>query len=162
MQFEISDEAAVVFASAFYQQLAAGSAVDASVAAARLAMFAERSDQIEWGTPVLFMRVRDGQIFDFAGRGPSAAPAGDSSVRPSALGVGTPSIHSLRGDERGSERGRSPDLLQGPRTSTHRTSWPDRGLPTAWRPEARERHDRLVAERTGEPHLIYRDVQACR
>ena len=64
MQFEISDEAAIVFASGFYQPLAAGLPVDASLAAARLAMLAERSDDIEWGTPVLFMRVPDGRIFD--------------------------------------------------------------------------------------------------
>jgi hypothetical protein len=38
--------------------------VDASLAAARLAIFAENSDDIEWGTPVLFMRVADGRIFD--------------------------------------------------------------------------------------------------
>ena len=67
MQFEISDEAAIVFGDGFYQPLAAGSPVDASLAAARLAMLAERSDDIEWGTPVLFMRVPDGRIFDFGG-----------------------------------------------------------------------------------------------
>ncbi len=60
MQFEISDEAAIVFAQAFYQRLAAGSPVDASLAAARIAMLAERSDDIEWGTPVLFMRGAGG------------------------------------------------------------------------------------------------------
>ena len=64
MQFEISDEAAIVFAGGFYEPLAAGAPVDASLAAARLAMLAERSDDIEWGTPVLFMRVPDGRIFD--------------------------------------------------------------------------------------------------
>ena len=69
MQFEISDEAAIVFARGFYEPLAAGSPVDASLAAARLAMLAERSDDIEWGTPVLFMRVADGRIFDH-GDGP--------------------------------------------------------------------------------------------
>ena len=68
MQFEISDEAAIVFGGGFYQPLAAGSPVDASLAAARLAMLAERSDDIEWGTPVLFMRVPDGRIFDFGGQ----------------------------------------------------------------------------------------------
>ena len=64
MQFEISDEAAIVFAGGFYEPLAGGAPVDASLAAARLAMLAERSDDIEWGTPVLFMRVPDGRIFD--------------------------------------------------------------------------------------------------
>jgi CHAT domain len=64
MQFEISDEAAIVFAGGFYRPLAAGLPVDTSLAAARLAMLAERSDDIEWGTPVLFMRVPDGRLFD--------------------------------------------------------------------------------------------------
>jgi CHAT domain len=64
MQFEITDVAAVVFAEGFYHALASGSPVDASLAAARLAIFAERSDDIEWGTPVLFMRVADGRIFN--------------------------------------------------------------------------------------------------
>jgi hypothetical protein len=64
MQFEISDEAAIVFSRGFYEPLAAGSPVDESLGAARLAMLAERGDDIEWGTPVLFMRVADGRIFD--------------------------------------------------------------------------------------------------
>ena len=67
MQSEISDEAAISFASGFYEALAAGIPVDASVAAARVAMVAERGDDIEWATPVLFMRVADGRIFDFHG-----------------------------------------------------------------------------------------------
>jgi CHAT domain-containing protein/SIR2-like protein len=72
MQFEISDEAAIVFASGFYEQLAGGAPVDASLAAARLAMLAQRGDEIEWGTPVLFMRVPDGRIFDLGdARNPS-------------------------------------------------------------------------------------------
>jgi hypothetical protein len=74
MQFEISDEAAIVFAGGFYQPLAAGFPVDASLSAARLAMLAERSDDIEWGTPVLFMRVPDGRIFDFGDQREPPAP----------------------------------------------------------------------------------------
>jgi CHAT domain len=68
MQFEISDEAAISFAQGFYDALAAGSPADASLAAARLAMLAEQSDDIEWGTPVLFMRVPDGRLFDVGKR----------------------------------------------------------------------------------------------
>ncbi|MGZ4219954.1 MAG: CHAT domain-containing protein [Solirubrobacteraceae bacterium] len=73
MQFEISDEAAIVFAGGFYEPLAGGVPVDASLAAARLAMLAERSDDIEWGTPVLFMRVPDGRIFDLGDDHPAPA-----------------------------------------------------------------------------------------
>jgi hypothetical protein len=64
MQFEISDAAAIAFGGAFYEALAAGCPVDSGLAAARLSMFAECSHDIEWGTPVLFMRVPDGRIFD--------------------------------------------------------------------------------------------------
>jgi hypothetical protein len=84
MQFEISDDAAIVFAGGFYEQLAAGSPVDASLAAARLAMLAARSDDIEWGTPVLFMRVMDGRIFDLGDHPelsvPSTTPASTSDA----------------------------------------------------------------------------------
>jgi hypothetical protein len=85
MQFEISDEAAIVFAGGFYEPLAAGSPVDASLAAARLAMLAERSDDIEWGTPVLFMRVPDGRIFDLGDDG-QAPVAGVRHTRSAHLG----------------------------------------------------------------------------
>jgi CHAT domain len=64
MQFEITDRAAVVFAEEFYSALADGYPADSAVAEARKAVFAEGND-IEWGTPVLFMRVPDGRIFDF-------------------------------------------------------------------------------------------------
>ena len=61
MQFEISDEAAITFAGGFYESLTAGMPVDASIGAAPLAMLAEHSDDVEWGSPVLlFMRVADG------------------------------------------------------------------------------------------------------
>ncbi|HEY2319179.1 MAG TPA: CHAT domain-containing protein [Solirubrobacteraceae bacterium] len=99
MQFEISDEAAIVFAGGFYESLTSGLPVDASLGAARLAMLAERSDDIEWGTPVLFMRVPDGRIFDLgsgAGRRrvPAAAP-GAGAVR-SANGTAAPTGDSPR------------------------------------------------------------------
>jgi len=80
MQFEISDEAAIVFAGGFYESLTAGLPVDASLGEARLAMLAERSEDIEWGTPVLFMRVPDGRIFDLGNgsQGPAGARANGS------------------------------------------------------------------------------------
>ena len=88
MQFEISDEAAIVFASAFYRRLAAGIPVDASLSGARLAMLAEHTDDVEWGTPVLFMRVPDGRLFDFAAQsgarplsGASPDARADAAVR---------------------------------------------------------------------------------
>jgi outer membrane biosynthesis protein TonB len=63
MQFEITDRAAVLFASEFYSMLAEGHPVDSAITEARLAIFADHND-VEWGTPVLFMRVADGRLFD--------------------------------------------------------------------------------------------------
>jgi CHAT domain len=63
MQFEITDQAAIVFAEGFYEAIAVGFPVDAALAEARKSIFADHHD-IEWGTPVLFMRVPDGRIFD--------------------------------------------------------------------------------------------------
>jgi hypothetical protein len=65
MQFEITDRAAIVFAEEFYAAIADGYPVDSAVAEARKAILAD-DNEVEWGTPVLFMRVPDGRIFDVA------------------------------------------------------------------------------------------------
>jgi hypothetical protein len=64
MQFGITDEAAITFASSFYAALATGRPVDTAVTAGRQAIWALQSD-VEWGTPVLYMRSSDGQLFKF-------------------------------------------------------------------------------------------------
>jgi hypothetical protein len=79
MQSEITDEGAIGFASGFYDALAAGRPVDASLGAARLAMLAERGDDIEWGTPALFMRGADGRLFDLV-RGSRMAAHGQRTT----------------------------------------------------------------------------------
>jgi len=63
MQFEISDEAAITLTQAFYTALAEGQPVDTALANARKVIFA-RGNEVEWGTPVLYLRSPDGQIFD--------------------------------------------------------------------------------------------------
>jgi len=63
MQFEITDTAAVTLAKAFYEALARGNPVDTAIAEARLAIFAE-DNNVEWGTPVLYLRSDDGQLFN--------------------------------------------------------------------------------------------------
>lgn len=63
MQFEITDEAAITFAEEFYAAIADGYPVDAALAEARRLIYAN-GNEIEWATPVLFMRVPDGRIFD--------------------------------------------------------------------------------------------------
>jgi len=74
MQSEITDEAAIVFASEFYAAIADGYPVDASLAEARKAIFATGND-VEWGTPVLYMRSPDGHIFDVASLPPEELAA---------------------------------------------------------------------------------------
>jgi hypothetical protein len=82
MQFEITDDAALVFASAFYRALVEGSErVDTAMAAARLDMYANDPDGLEWATPVLFSRVSDGLLFDFA-PAPAVAPGPAPAVAP--------------------------------------------------------------------------------
>jgi CHAT domain/Kelch motif len=63
MQFEITDRAAIVFARHLYDALADGLPIDAALAEARKAIWADDND-VEWATPVLFMRVADGRLFD--------------------------------------------------------------------------------------------------
>ncbi|HOQ53056.1 MAG TPA: sugar-binding protein, partial [Micropruina sp.] len=64
--FEITDEAATVFSSEFYAAIADGYPIDAALAEARVAVFSDNND-VEWGTPVLYLRASDGRIFDVAG-----------------------------------------------------------------------------------------------
>ncbi len=63
MQFEIADDVASRFAHEFYGALADGYPIDASLTEARKSIFAARHE-VEWGTPVLYLRAPDGRIFD--------------------------------------------------------------------------------------------------
>lgn len=73
MQFRVTDRAAIAFAGSFYQELARGIPVDAALAGARKAMFSRRH-VVEWGTPVLFSRSPDGDLFGLPER-PLPQPA---------------------------------------------------------------------------------------
>jgi len=74
MQFAITDEAAIIFARGFYTALSVSRPVDAAVTQARLSIFASGND-VEWGTPVLYMRAPDGRIFDVAALSPEERAA---------------------------------------------------------------------------------------
>ena len=63
MQFAITDAAAILFSKSFYEALADGEPVDRAVWVARNEIHESHND-VEWGTPVLFLRSRDGMIFD--------------------------------------------------------------------------------------------------
>jgi CHAT domain len=63
MQFEITDDAAISFSERLYAALAQGFPVDAALAQARKAIFAA-GHEIEFGTPVLFLRGADARLFE--------------------------------------------------------------------------------------------------
>jgi CHAT domain-containing protein len=65
MQFEITDHAAIQLSQVFYESLADGYPAEAALAEARKAIFASSND-VEWGTPVLYLRAPDGKLFDLA------------------------------------------------------------------------------------------------
>jgi CHAT domain-containing protein len=63
MQFPISDGAAIAFSRGLYARLAAGEPLDAAMVEGRRAILFRQPDSLEWSTPALFMRVRDGEVF---------------------------------------------------------------------------------------------------
>lgn len=81
MQFEITDEAAIAFASRLYTSLAQGFPVDAAVAQSRRSIFAAGND-IEFGTPVLFLRGADAKLFDVIDRPPVEDPVPEPELEP--------------------------------------------------------------------------------
>jgi hypothetical protein len=94
MQFEITDEAAAVFARELYEAVADDYPLEAAVAEARKALRHE-VDAVEWGTPVLHLRAPTGDIFtvkNSAVQAPSKPPDGgrpatgppDGGSRPAA------------------------------------------------------------------------------
>ena len=97
MQFEITDDAALTFAAYFYEALAQGDPVDRAVAHARLGIFASGND-VEWGTPVLFLRSADGRLFDLQGEQARSQDAELSlafEAHPTVAAVGEPISWSL-------------------------------------------------------------------
>jgi len=83
MQFEIADDVASTFAHEFYGALADGLPIDAAVTEARKAIFAG-GREIEWATPVLYLRAPDGRIFDVAPAAPAAPTARPDPPAPPA------------------------------------------------------------------------------
>src|SRR3954447_25312974 len=68
MQYEITDAASIEFSRSFYDAVADGLPVDVAVADARKSVSVAIANTLEWGTPVLFMRSRDGKLFRFRRR----------------------------------------------------------------------------------------------
>ncbi|NDJ59659.1 MAG: CHAT domain-containing protein, partial [Chloroflexi bacterium] len=98
-QFVITDRAAQHFAEEFYRALAEGLPIDSAVSEGRRAIANRIPNSSEWGTPVLYMRARDGQLFDQVVAGDIESPAlpftdetGTSATRSAAS---TPSLGPL-------------------------------------------------------------------
>jgi hypothetical protein len=72
MQFPISDKAAVTFSETFYQGIAKGEPVDVAMAEGRKKLWSLD----EWATPVLFLRSRDGVLFQSSSARDAARAAG--------------------------------------------------------------------------------------
>lgn len=68
MQSEISDDAAREIAETFYKSLALNMPVDAAMTEARRRIFLFDRGSLEWATPILYMQVPDGQLFQFKPR----------------------------------------------------------------------------------------------
>ena len=93
MQFEITDPAALNFATAFYAQIAHGRPVDQAVRHAREAVKFEHNS-LEWATPVLLLGSEETRIFQV----PETARPGDArpddgrpeATRPEATRPPTP------------------------------------------------------------------------
>ena len=94
MQFKITDDAAITFASEFYGSVARGLPVNAALTEARVAIFTS-GNGIEWGTPVLYLRAADGCIFNIESPPPSSwtpdPPPEHQPIGPQP--VGTACIH---------------------------------------------------------------------
>jgi len=69
MQFEISDDAAIIFAQEFYAAIADGHPIDMALSETRQTILV-KGNEIEWAAPVLYMRAPDGRIFDLAEKPP--------------------------------------------------------------------------------------------
>ena len=67
MQFEITDDAAIIFAHELYAAIADGYPLEAALAEARGAI-RDEGNLTEWGTPVLYSRAPDGRLFDLTGQ----------------------------------------------------------------------------------------------
>ena len=81
MQFEITDEAAIVFAHELYGAIADGYPLEAALSEARGAI-RDQGHITEWGTPVLYSRAPDGRLFDLTGQ--TRIPAAERKAREEA------------------------------------------------------------------------------
>jgi len=63
MHRPISDRAAIGFSTAFYRHLAKGDSIDVALTEGRQAIHSAKPESFEWATPVLFLRMPEGNVF---------------------------------------------------------------------------------------------------
>ncbi|CAN5818960.1 MAG: CHAT domain-containing protein [Gemmatimonadetes bacterium] len=86
MQFEFTDRAAIAFTHEFYRSIVFGDPVDTALTQARQAIYTS-GNEVEWGTPVLYMQTDDGHLFEFE----AAKEASGDSVPQAGRRGGSPS-----------------------------------------------------------------------
>ncbi|WP_203773080.1 CHAT domain-containing protein, partial [Paractinoplanes deccanensis] len=80
MQYEISDPAALIFAQALYGAIASGVPLDRAMTDARTTVHMTQPGSLEWGTPVLYLRSRNADVFEVADASPPPVPAEAEAV----------------------------------------------------------------------------------
>ena len=96
MQSEISDDAAKEIAETFYKSLALNMPVDTAITEARRKIYLFDLGSLEWATPILYMQVRDGQLFQFKERVTGPSPPGPETVPAIAVLVQSGSDQEIR------------------------------------------------------------------
>ena len=64
MQAPIADDAAICFSQTLYQRLAKGEPLDLAMTEARQSLHSADPTSAQWATPVLYLRVPDGNLFE--------------------------------------------------------------------------------------------------
>jgi hypothetical protein len=82
MQFPISDSAAILFARTFYECILQGAPVDAAIVEGRKDLRANKETASEWATPVLYLRSKDGVLFEWGQDRAPEARAAPGTVAP--------------------------------------------------------------------------------
>ena len=81
MQFKISDRAAIELSRSFYESIVDELPIEMALAEARKSVAVALPGTLEWGTPVLYMRARDGVLFRItAGRDSPTVAERDSEI----------------------------------------------------------------------------------
>ncbi len=116
MQRPISDRAAIGFSAAFYRHLSRGDSIDEALTEGRQAIHSALPETFEWATPVLFLRMPEGNVFVAkpAGRTEEMAPPAPATpALPATPAIAaTPSVPRAPGPGR-SRRGLAIQLASG-------------------------------------------------